>query len=868
MFFGRRRDHELDDEFEAHLAMEVQRLIDLGMDPASARAAARKDFGNVLQVKEDTRRTWRLFPPLSSWWLDLKLGLRMLRKHPGLALAGGAGIAVAVAIAAGGFSFVYGNMLASSLPLEDGGRVVSLELWDQAAGKPEPRISYEFHRWREGLRSVQELGAFRTLTPNLIVPGAQAESVRVAAISASGFTAARVRPLMGRYLEDSDEHEGAPHVIVISEDVWRSRFGADPAVLGRSIQLGSETHTVAGVMPKGFAFPVNHRFWIPLRTGAATGPLTGPQISVFGRLAPGATIAQAQAELTALGQRTALTFPDLYARLKPQVLPYSYPFIGFHDNKDFAGMVTMQGLFVSLLILVCLNVAILVYTRTAMRQEEIALRTALGASRGRIVAQLFIEALVLSLAAALAGVAFAAIAMQQVAAATLHIAADLPFWISFRLAPQAVIYAVALSVLAALIVGVVPALEATKRRAQTGLRVVGAGGTHLGKTWTILIIAQVGFAVALLPPAVAAAWQDAKDGMAGLGFAAQEYLSANLGMDWKPGLDAAAFASRHRELVRRLEAEPSVSAVTFAMFHPGDERNTRIEAETGAPGGLEIQAHEVRFNKVDVSFFHAFEVPLLAGRDFTPADAGGRAVIVNQSLAQWIFGGQALGRRIRYAGADPGPWYEIAGIVSDFPTGVSPGMRDDPYRIYHPAATGEVQPAAIAIRLRGGDPAGFSRRLRELAAAVDPDLHLRDIRGLDVALRSEQWISALQAAVAAAVTLSVLMLSATGVYALMSFTVSQRRKEIGIRMALGAGRRSIVAGIFSRAFLQLGAGAALGAITSAAYQNASEGALIRANPLLVVPVVALVMIAVGIMAALGPTVRCLRIEPTEVLREQ
>jgi predicted permease len=868
MFFGRRREHELDDELEAHLAIEVQRLVDLGMDPAAARAAARKDFGNVLQVREDTRRTWRLFPPLSSWWLDVKLGLRMLRKHPGLALAGGAGIAVAVAIAAAGFSFVYDNMRASSLPLEDGGRVVSLELWDQAAGKPQTQCLYDFHLWREGLRSVRELGAFRTLTPNLIVPGAQAESVRVAAMSASGFTVARVRPLLGRYLEESDEREGAPPVIVLSEDVWRSRFAADPAILGRAIQLGSASHTVAGVMPKGFAFPLNHHFWIPLRTGAAIGPLTGPQINVFARLAPEATMAQAQAELTALGQRTALAFPELYARLKSQVLPYSHPFLGFHDNRDFAGLVTMQGLFVSLLILVCLNVAILVYTRTAMRQDEIVLRTALGASRGRIVGQLFVEALVLSLAAALAGVAIAAIAMRQVEAATLHIAADLPFWISFRLAPQAVIYAVALSVFAAVIVGAVPALEATRRRTQTGLRVVGAGGMHLGKTWTVLIIAQVGFAVALLPPAVAAAWQDAKDGVAGLGFAAQEYVSANLGMDWKPGADTAAFAARHAELVRRLEAEPAVSAVTFARRQPGDERNTRIEAETGAPGTSETQVHEVRNNHVDVHFFRSFEVPLLAGRAFAPSDAGGRAVIVNQALAQRIFGGQALGRRIRYTGAEPGPWYEIAGIVSDFPTGVSTGMRDDPYRVYHPAAPGQIEPAAIAIRLRSSDPAAFGRRLREIAAAVDPDLHLRDIRGLDVALRSEQWISRLQAAVAAAVTLSVLMLSATGVYALMSFTVSQRRREIGIRMALGAGRRRIVAGIFSRAFLQLGAGAALGAATSMAYQQASEGALIRANPVLVVPVVALVMVAVGFLAALGPTVGCLRIAPTEALREQ
>ena len=189
--------------------------------------------------------------------------------------------------------------------------------------------------------------------------------------------------------------------------------------------------------------------------------------------------------------------------------------------------------------LVCLNVAILVYTRTAMRQAEIAIRTALGASRGRIVAQLFIEAFVLSAVAALAGVAIAALALRQVATATLHIASELPFWVSFQLSPGAVLYAGALSVLAAAIVGIVPALQATRREVQTGLRIIGAGGSgmRLGKTWTMLIVAQVGFAVALLPAAVSNAWEYMRSGIADPGFAAEEFLSAQLGMDYVPGTD-------------------------------------------------------------------------------------------------------------------------------------------------------------------------------------------------------------------------------------------------------------------------------------------------------------------------------------------
>jgi predicted permease len=895
-----------------HLRRLQDKYLAQGMSAEEARRAARRALGEVEPAKE-SRRDARSFRALDSWWLDVKLGVRMLIKYPGLALAGGAGIAVAVAIAAGGFSVIYGNFLASALPLEEGNRIVSIEIWDSAANKPERRSLYDYHVWREWLKSIEQISAFRTLTPNLIAPGAQPESVRVAAMSASGFRVARVRPLMGRYLEEGDEREGAPWVVVIGEDVWRNRFASDPAILGRTIQLGATPHSIVGVMPKGFAFPVNHHFWAPLHVGLAPPePLTGPDLRVFGRLAPGATLESAQAELSAVGQRTALTFPRIYTPLRPQVMPYAHPFLGMERNADVTALVAMQGLFTSLLVLVCLNIAILVYTRTAMRQAEIGLRTALGASRGRIVAQLFLEAFVLSALAALAGVAIAEFALRQVAGATLHIASELPFWLSFHLSPGGVLYAVALAVFAAAIVGIVPALQATRREVQTGLRIIGAGGSgmRLGKTWTILIIAQVGFAVAFLPPAVSSAWEDTRDGIAGLGFAAEEFLSAQLGMDYVPGAGAteaagtreftSRYAGRQAELMRRLQAEPRVSSVTFAMAFPGDERTAWIETQavpvppqSGAEAsGSAVRAvavsHEVQYNRVDVNFFRAFEVPILAGRGFEAADiasagAGpglppdGAAVVVNQTFAQRIFDGDALGRRIRYVGrsgyaapqsVESGRWYQIVGIVRDFPTGVSPAGRGAQLKVYHGLVAGQVQPAAIMIRMRDAAPATFTQRLREIAAAVDPDFHLRHIRGLDEALRSEQWISRLQAAVAAAVTVSVLMLSSAGIYALMSFTVSQRRKEIGIRMALGADRKRIVAGIFWRALLQLAAGAALGTALVVAFEKASGGNLMRGNAAVVLPAVALVIVGVGFLAALGPARRCLRIEPTEALREQ
>jgi predicted permease len=789
---------------------------------------------------------------------------------------------------------------------------VSIEVWDSPASKPERRILHDYHVWREELKSVQEIGAFRTVTVNLIAPGTQPESVRVALISASGFSVPRVQPLMGRHLLENDEREGAPSVVVIGETLWRNRFAGDPAILGRTILLGATPHSIVGVMPESFGFPVNHRFWAPLRVGSAPPePLAGPDLMVFGRLAPGATFESAQAELATIGRRTALAYPKAYAQLRPQAMPYPNPFLGIHRTQDATGLHMMNGIITMLLVLVCLNIAILVYTRTAMRQAEISVRTALGASRARIVAQLFTEAFVLSAAGTLAGVAIAEFALRQVAVATSHIASELPFWLTFHLSLEAVLYAGMLSVLAAAIVGIVPALQATKRGVQTGARVVGADGSgmRLGGTWTVLVVAQVGFAVALLPAAVFTTWENLRPELADPEIAAEEFVTAKLEMDYLQGTDATAagtreftrrYAGRQTELMRRLQAEPRVSTATFSMAIPGDELNASIETHGGAsppqsgaePDGSAVRSgtsgHKVRFNCVDVNFFRAFDVPILAGRGFEPADAApagvggseppqGGAVVVNQSFARRIFGGDALGRRKRYIGSgtgaapqtgEPGGWYEIVGIVRDFPSGVTPNMNDSPLKLYHAVAAGQVQPVNIALRVRGGDPATFARRLSEIAAAVDPDLQLRNIVSLDEALRKEQWLRRLEAAVLAAVSLSVLMLSSAGIYALMSFTVSQRRKEIGIRMALGADRMRIVASIFSRALGQLATGAALGVALAAALGKRSGDDFMRGNAAVVLTAVALFMMAVGFLAALGPARRCLGIEPTEALREQ
>jgi hypothetical protein len=249
--------------------------------------------------------------------LDFKLGGRMLRKYPGLALVGGMGIAVATAIGAGSFEFIN-SYLYPDLPLREGERVVSIINWDVRRGTDDPHILRDFVAWRDEAKSLVAVGAFRTIRRNLIESSGLSSSVSVAEMSAAGFRVAQVPPYRGRVLVAEDERQNAPAVMVIGHDVWTERFGADPDIIGRTVRLGRIAHTVVGVMPKGFAFPVNAKYWVPLRGDTAAYPAgDGPALKAFARLAPGVTRKSAQAELIVIGERRAAARREIHARFVP-----------------------------------------------------------------------------------------------------------------------------------------------------------------------------------------------------------------------------------------------------------------------------------------------------------------------------------------------------------------------------------------------------------------------------------------------------------------------------------------------------------------------------------------------------------------------
>lgn len=441
---------------------------------------------------------------ISGLSLDLKVGLRMLVKSPAVTFVGVLGMAVAVAV--GTLAFTAAEALTGgTLPFDPQHRVITITNFDTRRSTDGRRTHlHDLASWREGLHTVEALGAYRTVPRNVIAPNALPGEMLVAEMSAAAFRVVGVAPARGRLLNDEDEQAGAPDVVVIGYDLWKQRLGGREDILGSSVQLGAVRHAVIGVMPNGFKFPMNHQLWVPLRLTASAYPRgEAPAIEVFGRLASGASLDEARREMMTIGRRLAVEYPKTHEYMRPAVSLFTRAFIDrmFVNGTQAGSLVHLvQVIVILLLVVIATNVGVLVYARTASRSAEMSVRTALGASRRRIVTQLFAEALVLSSVASLIGTLVAYFAFARVETAVKQIVGDfMPYWVQLQLTPGVVAYVAGLGMFAAIVIGVIPGLKATRHRVYENLKDLSGGSLKLGRTWTALLVAQVAVSVTALP---------------------------------------------------------------------------------------------------------------------------------------------------------------------------------------------------------------------------------------------------------------------------------------------------------------------------------------------------------------------------------
>jgi predicted permease len=891
-------ESELSDEIQLHLDMETEELVRQGRTRDQARRDARILLGGVEQTKQAVRDT-RPLHWLDGIALDVKLGLRMLRKSWGLTLVGGIAITIATAIGVGGSEFVR-DLIAPSLPLEDGDRIVRLNHIDTESGGSAPASLYDLDVWRESVSSLEHLGAYTAMDQGLVSDRGEAGTVSLARISASAFELTRVPPLLGRFLIEADERPGAPSVVVLGYDAWQTLLGGDPNPIGRTVQLAGVPTTVVGIMPERYGFPRAQNTWVPLQVDPADlEPGSAPRANLFGRLAPSATLESVRSELEVVGRRAAADFPEVYGRLTPTVN-------AFAGGPDGAVVLILSGVrlvLVLLLVVVCATVATLVFARTVTREDEIAVRTALGATRRRIALQLVAEALVLVVGATVLGLLLARFVLGHASRLFFVIQQEVrpPFWWNDALSPSTIVYALALAVVAALMIGVVPALKATGGAVHARLvqHSAGGGGLRFGGMWTVMIVLQVALSVAFLPLAVSengalGAMRVQAFSNTGTAFAADEYVTAQLGRDaavppQTPEEQVAFLESSRRvfeEVRNGIAAEPAVQGAALASGLSAMNHIIApvafIEDRSGPP-----VVTGARILLVDPSYLDLMGATLIAGRslsrgDFTPES---RSVLVNEALVSMLGGRNPVGGQLRFPERRgeasnvevpaTGTAVDIVGVVRN--PGIDafgPGAHPV---IYAPLDLAPVTPRAVGlvgmpqppitqlfVRLRP-DVAPLGGRLYGIVAAVDPTLRLSQVgTAADVwgpvhkGQRLGAWIFMAVAAI-------VLMLSIAGVSALMSFTVSRRAREIAIRSAMGARRRQIVTFIFRRVSVPLLAGVALGSLIAL---PVLWGGLEGGDGPRSLVIVSALLLCSALAACLPPVRRALAIEPAVAMKSE
>lgn len=813
--------------------------------------------------------------PMRTLLHDLRYGVRLLGKQPGFtviaALMLGVGIGATTAI----FS-VANTLLLVPLPYQQPDRVTFVLGWDTRRDDmtfSQPLVNYL--AYRDETSSFEALGAYRAWSVNLS-GGDRPERVQADRVTATELPLLGVQPLIGRWFRPEEGLPGGPHVAILSYGLWQRRFAGNRDVVGRAIRLDGVPHTVVGVMPRTFEFPVfNYKgdLWTPLVYDASAvraAPDRWPSIVVTGRLKAGVTVARAQADIAGVASRLAAAYPSLDTNRTSRVVP-------MHELGAETVRPAILAMFLAVglvLVIACGNVANLTLARGLARRKEVAMRLALGASRLRVVRQLATESALVALLGGLAGLGVARGMLAGLLAMLPPIVyRTTPGLDAMGLNGRVLLFALALSLGTTLVFGLMPAWHAVRPEPQAVLKEGGRGTAApvRGRTQSVLVVGQVALSLVILVAAGLLVRSIRQLNTIDPGFAADHVLAASLTLPETRYADGAArevFYERALGAVRALPGVRSVALVNDLPFSTSNESTTfTIE---GAPRPEPDAVPGADFRSVSPDYFRTLAIPLVAGRLIAASDSAGAppVVLVNGTLARRYFSGQKpLGRRLRFGGPDAaGPWRTIVGVIGDVKHWDL--TRAAAAEVYVPLAQDPEPSMTLVVRTEGA-PLGVMPAVRGAMAAVDRDQPLSDITTLASLVDDSLLGRRLAMDVLSLFGIVALALAALGLYGVIAWGVAERTRDISLRMALGASPRDIL-GLVVRGGLRLAAvGIVIGLAGAAAVGRLLAALLYGVGPSDPGTYVAGVtlLLCVTALAAWIPARRAVRVDPLAALRD-
>jgi putative ABC transport system permease protein len=803
---------------------------------------------------------------------DLRFAARVLVKNRWITAA--AVVALALGIAANGAVFTFVNaVILRGVPFPDAERVVALGTRD-ARDRDLGVSYYDFVDWRAASRSFSDVVLMGQPTFNVSEQGTSPERYNGAYVSANTFRLIGAQALLGRGFIAEDDLDGATPVVVLGYSIWQSRYGGDGSILGKTIKINDLLATVVGVMPQGMQFPPNTDLWLPL--GQATinrGQSRQVRIyQVIARLADGVTIPQARSELATITARLAHDYPQTNQGIEPTIVTYNERTNGGQIKLVFWSLMGAVGF---VLLIACSNVANLLLARSAERAKEVGVRVSLGASRGRVIRQLLVESVMLSILGGIAAIPLAYAGIRLFDSLTQNVGK--PYWMEFSIDPVVLLFFFTICLVTGVVFGLAPALHVSKTSLNEVLKEGGRSGSSgiRAHRWTNgLLVVQVALTLVLLAGAGFMMRSFFVLYRLDLGFDTPRLLTAQINLNDRKYPTAQERNNFARRLTENLRGNGALQAVTTASNFPlggGSGLELTIDGRTDPNTRRPV----VTMVSVGPQYFETVGIRILRGRTFTTADAspGRGGVVVNQRFADMYFKGEdPVGRQISVT-EDAAGGIDLRSLTV---VGVSATVRQrevqrtepDPV-VYVPYFSGpNLGRTVVVIARTFADTAAAVPMIRQTVLTLDADIPVFNVRTMDEVLAQRRWQYRIFGGMFAVFASIALLLAAVGLYAVMAYSVTQRTREIGVRMVLGAPPGDVVWLFLRRAFVLVAVGLTIGMAGAFGVGRLLQSILVQSSgrDVLVLLSIAALMIVVAVTACVWPAQRATRLNPITALR--